>query len=75
MNTLDGLWWKLAGKCAIVTLRIYLTGRMSVEFRGRLLDQDSFPAAQGLRAFARLVLGSEATRISTHSTVPVLICR
>lgn len=38
-------------------LRVYLTGRMSVEFQGKLLDQKAFPAAQGLRAFARLVLG------------------
>jgi len=39
-----------------VTLRIYLTGRMTIEAPGKLLDQDAFPAAQGLLAFARLVL-------------------
>ena len=39
-----------------MTLRIYLTGRMSVEHQGKLVDQDAFPAAQGLLAFARLVM-------------------
>ena len=32
-------------------------------------------ASHGRRGVARFVLGSEATRVSTHSTVPVLICR
>ena len=32
-------------------------------------------ASHGRRGVARLVLGSEATRVSTHSPVPVLICR
>ncbi|HLY73875.1 MAG TPA: BTAD domain-containing putative transcriptional regulator [Planctomycetota bacterium] len=35
-------------------LRIYLTGRMSLEHQGKLLDQDAFPSTQGLLAFARL---------------------
>jgi DNA-binding SARP family transcriptional activator len=37
-------------------IRIYLTGRMSLERDGKLLDQDVFPAGQGCLAFARLVL-------------------
>jgi DNA-binding SARP family transcriptional activator len=37
-------------------IRIYLTGRMSLENEGKLLDQDAFPASQGCLAFARLVL-------------------
>jgi nucleotide-binding universal stress UspA family protein len=32
-------------------------------------------ASHGRRGIARLVLGSEANRIVTHSTIPVLICR
>ena len=31
-------------------------------------------ASHGRRGVARLVLGSEATRVSTHSPVPVMIC-
>jgi len=37
-------------------LRIYLTGRMTIEYTGNLLDQDAFPGRQGLLAFARLAL-------------------
>ena len=37
-------------------IRIYLTGRMSIESGGKLLDQHEFPASQGCLAFARLVL-------------------
>ncbi len=37
-------------------VRIYLTGRVSVEANGRILDQDAFPGNQGCLAFARLVL-------------------
>ena len=32
-------------------------------------------ASHGRRGIARLVLGSEANRIVTHSTIPALICR
>jgi nucleotide-binding universal stress UspA family protein len=32
-------------------------------------------ASHGRRGFARLLLGSEAVRVLTHSAVPVLICR
>lgn len=32
-------------------------------------------ASHGRRGFARFVLGSQATRVLTHSTVPMLICR
>lgn len=32
-------------------------------------------ASHGRRGLARLVLGSEANRVVTHSAVPVLICR
>jgi nucleotide-binding universal stress UspA family protein len=32
-------------------------------------------ASHGRRGIARLVLGSEANRVTTHSPVPVLICR
>ena len=32
-------------------------------------------ASHGRRGVARLVLGSEAMRVLTHSSVPVLICR
>ena len=37
-------------------IRVYLTGRMSIENEGKLLDQREFPASQGCLAFARLVL-------------------
>ena len=32
-------------------------------------------ASHGRRGFARLLLGSQANKVVTHSTVPVLICR
>jgi nucleotide-binding universal stress UspA family protein len=32
-------------------------------------------ASHGRRGLSRLLLGSEAVRVLTHSTVPVLICR
>ena len=32
-------------------------------------------ASHGRRGFARLLLGSEAIRVLTHSAVPVLVCR
>jgi nucleotide-binding universal stress UspA family protein len=32
-------------------------------------------ASHGRRGLAKLVLGSQATRVLTHSTVPVLICK
>jgi nucleotide-binding universal stress UspA family protein len=32
-------------------------------------------ASHGRRGFARLFLGSQAVRVLTHSTTPVLICR
>jgi nucleotide-binding universal stress UspA family protein len=32
-------------------------------------------ASHGRRGFARLVLGSQATRVLTHSAVPVLVCK
>jgi DNA-binding SARP family transcriptional activator len=37
-------------------IRIYLTGRISVESGKKLLDQEDFPASQGCLAFARLAL-------------------
>jgi len=37
-------------------IRIYLTGRISIESGGKLLDQEAFPSMQGLLAFARLVI-------------------
>lgn len=39
-----------------VPLRIYLTGRVTLESGGRMVDQDAFPGNQGCLAFARLVL-------------------
>lgn len=53
---MDRLWRIVARNFTAVSLRIYLTGRMSVEHHGTLVEQDAFPAAQGLRAFARLVM-------------------
>jgi nucleotide-binding universal stress UspA family protein len=44
------------------------------EAKGRKCDLIVI-ASHGQRGLARLVLGSEATRVSTHSTAPVLICR
>jgi DNA-binding SARP family transcriptional activator len=38
------------------SLRIYLTGRVSLESGGRILDQDAFLGNQGCLAFGRLVL-------------------
>ena len=32
-------------------------------------------ASHGRRGLAKVVLGSQATRVLTHSTVPLLICR
>jgi nucleotide-binding universal stress UspA family protein len=32
-------------------------------------------ASHGRRGLGRLLLGSQAVRVLTHSTVPVLICR
>lgn len=32
-------------------------------------------ASHGRRGFSRLILGSEANEVITHSTVPVLVCR
>jgi len=47
----------MAGKRASPqSLRIYLTGRVSVESDGQILDQEVFPGNQGCLAFARLVL-------------------
>jgi DNA-binding SARP family transcriptional activator len=37
-------------------IRIYLTGRVSIESGGRILDQDAFPGNQGCLLFARLVV-------------------
>ncbi|MGH8248603.1 MAG: AfsR/SARP family transcriptional regulator, partial [Gammaproteobacteria bacterium] len=39
-----------------MALRIYLTGRVSIEYNGNLLDQDAFPGRQGVLAFARLLV-------------------
>jgi nucleotide-binding universal stress UspA family protein len=32
-------------------------------------------ASHGRRGIAKLVLGSQATRVLAHSTVPILICK
>ena len=32
-------------------------------------------ASHGRRGIARMLIGSQATRVVTHSTIPVLICR
>src|SRR5229473_8469866 len=37
-------------------LRIYLTGRVTLEGAGRPIDQDAFPGKQGLVAFCRLAI-------------------
>jgi DNA-binding SARP family transcriptional activator len=37
-------------------LRIYLTGKLSIESGGTLISQEAFPAVQGSLAFARLAL-------------------
>jgi len=42
-----------------VMLRLYLTGRTTIEYAGGLIDQDAFPGKQGVMAFARLVIGRE----------------
>jgi len=39
-----------------MSLRIYLTGRISIEHEGVPLDQDAFPGKQGLLVFARLAM-------------------
>ena len=38
------------------TLRIYLTGKLTLETGGKLIGQEAFPAVQGCLAFARLAL-------------------
>ena len=37
-------------------LRIYLTGRLTIENDSRAIDQDAFPGKQGLLAFSRLAV-------------------
>src|SRR5258708_5699909 len=37
-------------------LRIYLTGRVTIEGGGRAIDQDAFPGKQGLLTFSRLAI-------------------
>src|SRR5690349_15018900 len=37
-------------------IRIYLTGRVSIEASGKVVDQEAFPGNQGCVLFARLVL-------------------
>lgn len=37
-------------------LRLYLTGRTTIECAGKFIDQDAFPGKQGLLAFARLAI-------------------
>jgi nucleotide-binding universal stress UspA family protein len=32
-------------------------------------------ASHGLRGVSRLILGSHATRVLTHSAIPMLICK
>ena len=46
----------MAGTRKPPPIRIYLTGRVSIEARGKILDQDAFPGNQGCLLFARLVL-------------------
>jgi SARP family transcriptional regulator, regulator of embCAB operon len=47
-------------------LRIYLTGRITIEFTGKLLDQDAFPGRQGLLAFTRLLLDRHVSVSRDH---------
>src|SRR5512140_2236634 len=37
-------------------LRLYLTGRTTIECADTFIDQDAFPGKQGLLAFARLAI-------------------
>src|SRR6185369_6174915 len=37
-------------------LRIYLTGRVTIERDGQAIDQNAFPGKQGLLAFSRLAI-------------------
>ena len=37
-------------------LRLYITGRITIECAGTFIDQDAFPGKQGLLAFVRLVI-------------------
>jgi len=37
-------------------LRVYLTGRTTIEYDGEVIDQDAFPGKQGLLAFVRLAM-------------------
>jgi DNA-binding SARP family transcriptional activator len=39
-----------------MTLRLYLTGRTTIECDGKGVDQDAFPGKQGLLAFVRLTM-------------------
>jgi SARP family transcriptional regulator, regulator of embCAB operon len=54
-----GLGQSLAKSCKRspkMPLRVYLTGRLTLEHDARLIDQDAFPGKQGLLAFARLAI-------------------
>jgi SARP family transcriptional regulator, regulator of embCAB operon len=52
-------------------LRIYVTGRVAVEYGGKLLEQDAFPGKQGLLAFVRLLFTRE-TAVSRDELALVL---
>jgi DNA-binding SARP family transcriptional activator len=41
------------------SLRIYLTGRVALEYDGQLIEQSEFPGNQGVVAFTRLLLPRE----------------
>ena len=39
-----------------MALRLYLTGRVTIESAGKFISQDAFPGKQGLLAFVRLAI-------------------
>ncbi len=52
-------------------LRIYLTGRVSIERDGTMLDQDAFPGKQGLLVFVRLA-AAHGTAVSREEVASML---
>jgi len=50
-------------------LRVYLTGRTTIEYDGEVIDQDAFPGKQGLLAFVRLAM-DRAHAVSRSSRSP-----
>jgi len=54
-----------------MSMRVYLTGRVTIEQNGGSVDQDAFPGRQGVLAFARLAMERECA-VSRDTLASVL---